>query len=746
MDDQEALPPEQIAAMGESLMAALEQARATGADTTEIEGQLYQLQQMLKEQEERAARERQDRLARLGLSLKAELDKRRGERQVVELRWMRDTRRYNSEYEPDKAQEMAARKYGSRAFVPLTRRVVNVIEARLGDLLFPVDDTNFGVEPSPVPQLSKAAELAARMPEDQPVDAGGEQIPASAVKMAVGEMLDKARDAAAAMQKEIEDQLAESDFASEARAAIRDGLVIGMGVIKGPTLYMRMRKQWAEVSGKMVLQMVEDERPSAARVDPWLFFPETAAKSMKECGSAFEGHPMSRAEFAALARQPGFDKEAIRQELEGLPNYTPDANERSTQEAAGVAGIPVQKYMVWEYHGPIDRTDLEACGCELPDDELVTYSGVVFFTDRGRVLKAIVNVMQSGAIPYHTWSWQPDANSIYGYGLSYELGDVQDAANASWRGGLDNMGLSVGGQLVIDQQAIKPQNGSYAIEPNKVWFKTVPGGRVEDVFKLFEIPSRIQELMAIFNMAKQLADEIGGPMLAMQGQDAPSYMQTAQGMSIAYNSASVWMRRGVKNWDDFMTIPMVTQFVDWNMEHNPKDEIKGDMRPIARGASHLLEAEGQVQRIQLLMQMAQGMGIPLRKAVNQLRAMCRAMRLDDRDLLPSDEEIAEMEKQQAAQQPQKSPEQERLEIRQMELQDRQQEREHQAMLTQQTNQLRMAELAQKEGLTVEQTRAKYELEMTKLQANLEDRREERALKAQSLNAELASRMTTGAGV
>ena len=114
--------------------------------------------------------------------------------------------------------------------------------------------------------------------------------------------------------------------------------------------------------------------------------------------------------------------------------------------------------------------------------------------------------------------------------------------------------------------------------------------------------------------------------------------------------------------------------------------------------------------------------------------------------LPSDEELAKMEEQQAQQQPQLSPEQERLQIRQMELEDRKAEREHQSLLTGQTNQLRMAELAQKEGLTVEQTRAKYELDMAKLQAHLEDRREERAFKAQALNAELASRMTTGAGV
>lgn len=741
------LPADALQALGQALAIQLEQVLANGGDTTEVEGLLYRVQQRAESLEREEADARAARVARLGLTLKGDLDKRRGERQQVELRWMSDIRRYNGEYEGQRAAELNAREFGSRAFVPITRRVINVIEARLGDLLFPVDDRNFGVESSPVPSLGKAAELTARMPEDQPVDVNGEQIPVSAVKQAVGEMLDRANAAAAAMQREIEDQLAESDYATEARRAIRDGLVLGLGVVKGPTLYLRTKKKWTQrPDGTMAMELVEDTSPSSARVDPWLFFPETAAKSMKDCGSTFEGHPMSASEFAALAQQPGFDKEAIRDELRGLPSYTPDANERSTQEAAGVAGVTVQKHMVWEYHGPISKEDLEDCGCELPDDPLLIYTGVVFFTDRGRVLKAIISPTQTGELPYHTWSWLPDQNSIFGYGLSYELSDMQDAANSSWRAAQDNMGLSVGGQLVVDTQAIQPQDGKWAITPNKVWRKTVPGGRVEDYIKLFEVPSRVNELLGIFNIAKQLCDEIGGPMLAMQGQDAPSYMQTAQGMSIAYNAASVWMRRAVKNWDDFITIPQITQYVDWNMEHNPKPEIKGDMRPIARGSSHLLEAEGQVQRIQLLMQAAQGMGIPLRKAVNQLRAMARAMRLDDQDLLPDDAEIAKMEEAQAKQRPQLTPEQERLQIRQMELQDRQEDRAHQAALSQQTNQLRMAELAQKEGLTVEQTRSKYELEAVKVQANLQDRREQRAHEAQALNAEIATRMQTGAGV
>jgi hypothetical protein len=743
--DQEPLAPlPDLMAQAQALAAQMDAMQAQGQDSTEVEGELYVVMQRIQEAQAQADAERRGRVQSLGMGLLAELQKRKGERQLVELRWLRD-----NQYEDDKEKQLAQRQFGSKAFVPLTRRIVNVVEARLGDLLFPVDDTNFGVEPSPVPELSKAAELAAKLPDDQQVETPEGPVPVGAVRQSVGQLLDKASDAAAAMKREIDDQLQQCDYPTEARRAIRDGLVLGIGVIKGPTVYLRTKKQWEIAEdGTATMTLKEDTSPQSARVDPWLFFPETAAKGMKDNGSTFEGHPMSAAQFAGLATTlPDVDKEAIREELMQPASDTTDTNVKATQEAAGVAGVTRNSYMVWEYHGPISADDLRACGCDLPDDPLMVYTGVVFFTDRGRVLKAQISVMDGSGLPYHVWSWQPDANSIFGYGLPYELRDMQESANSSWRAAQDNMGLSVGGMLVVDTNAIKPADGgNYDIAPNKVFHKREAGGRVEDYLTFVEIPSKVNDLLAVFNLSKQLCDEIGGPMLAMQGQDAPSYVQTATGMGIAYNAASVWMRRGVKGWDDFITIPQISQYIDWNMRHNPKREIKGDLNPIARGTSHLLESEGQITRLQTLMTMASQVGIPLRKAINQLREMARAMRLDEQKLLPDDAEISQMEEQQRNAQPKLTPEQERLKIREMELADRKEDREMNAQLAAQTNQLRMAELAQKEGLSVEEIRAKYEMHKADVIANLTDRREQRQHDAQALNAEIATRMQTGAGV
>jgi hypothetical protein len=48
----------------------------------------------------------------------------------------------------------------AKAFVKLTRHKTNGWAARLSDLLFPTDEKNWGIQPTPMPELAKAAKQA----------------------------------------------------------------------------------------------------------------------------------------------------------------------------------------------------------------------------------------------------------------------------------------------------------------------------------------------------------------------------------------------------------------------------------------------------------------------------------------------------------------------------------------------------------------------------------------------------------
>lgn len=682
----------------------------------------------------------------LGARLLTDVRDRINRRREVERRWLADLRRYNNEYEPDTLKAVEARRYGSKVFVPLTRRVCNILEARLSDLLFPTDDRNFVIDSSPQPELVDAANLAQKLTPDSPVNMPGASVSAGDIHAAIKDVIDEAKKRAGAMQRVVDDQLKEADYPTVAREVIHDAIVFGTGVMKGPHPLLQTQRVWTMVNGQAALVMQQDTKPAVMRVDVWNFFPESGVPDMSRNGSVFEKHELSKLELVRLAQQPGFDVEAIRDIASRPPVGLRDNTLAERQTASGMQSSDVQKYVLYEYHGPVDAEDLEACGCDGVDDALMVMQACVFFDESGRVIKAYITPLDTEALVYSVFNWQKDSASVFGYGVPYELGDLQESANSSFRAAMDNMGLSVGPMVVVDDQAITPANGQWVIEPNKVWRKTDRTQQVAQCFGFFQTDSRVNELMMIFNSCVQMLNEVGGPAMATQGQEAIVSVRTDFQASMAYASASVWMRRAVKLWDDQITVPLIRRYVDWNMQFNPDPNIKGDLHVIARGTSALMEAEGQVQKVAMLMRASQEAGIPIRRVITQLRSMARAMRLDPDELLPDDAEIAAMEKKQAEQGPPPNPELERIKIRQLELADNEQERAFKIQINESNNRMRWAEIASRENITIQQAQQRYALETGKLEAELADRQAAREHDAQKFNAEAVIKARQGSGI
>jgi hypothetical protein len=71
----------------------------------------------------------------------------------------RQPRAYWGKYD-DSTETSLANSQKSKAFVKLTRHKTNGWAARLSDLLFPTDEKNWGIQPTPLPELAKAAKVA----------------------------------------------------------------------------------------------------------------------------------------------------------------------------------------------------------------------------------------------------------------------------------------------------------------------------------------------------------------------------------------------------------------------------------------------------------------------------------------------------------------------------------------------------------------------------------------------------------
>ena len=192
-------------------------------------------------------------------------------RKLTEERWLDDLRQFHGNYDGKTSAILQSDEHRSKIFLNITRPKTNAWAARLGDMLFPNDERNWGIDPTPVPELTEDAQAAVKEAEamderaetaigehNSAVDAGEEPDPihaqiagqaaASAKRLRdhydqSQKVLEEARKRAAAMEREIDDQLTEARYPAMCRDVIMDAVKLGSGIFKGPVITSSGRKR-----------------------------------------------------------------------------------------------------------------------------------------------------------------------------------------------------------------------------------------------------------------------------------------------------------------------------------------------------------------------------------------------------------------------------------------------------------------------------------------------------------------------
>jgi hypothetical protein len=692
-----------------------------------------------------------ERLQVFGSRLSRIAHKQVQKRAQIETRWLNDYRQYHGEYDPETVSRLKLAE-GSELFVNITRNKTNAAEARLQDMLFPTDDRNWGIGPTPVPQLEQIEPgQMGQGPDGEPVDLG----------QVADEVMREARKKAEMMQTEIDDQLKESRYQIKARDVIHDAAVVGTGVLKGPVIVGRTRKRWdTDQSGLAVLTVTESLEPAIERVDPWDFFPDMSARTIDEAEFVFERHLWSKRQLREFARLPGALTEQVRAVVRAGKDSAGIAKDYTNDIRAitGVDSVSTDtKYEVWEYHGPIRKDELldaldeagEPLGpdeCDELDDEI---EAVVFFSGN-HVLKVVLNPMDTGDRPYSVFNWEKDESCIFGFGIPYLMRHAQRVINAAWRMMMDNAGASVSDIIVANRELITPADGNWSSQPGKkkLYFLKEKSRDVREAFASFTIPNHQAELAAIFQMARQLADEETNLPLIAQGEQSAHVTKTSSGMAMLMNSANIVLRRAVKNWDDDMTRPTITRFYDWNMQYSDKPDIKGDYTVDARGSGALLVREKQQENLMIYANISAGNPeLAIRRDWAGLdREIAKSLEVPYHTITLSDADIEAKRKQMAENAQQGGEDQLKmaeLQLKQAQLQmdqqkaraeaqrkqlELQQEAQYNAAKLAQERELKLAEIAARENLTVAQLQAKVALDEARIKTEREKAAGDLALK------------------
>jgi hypothetical protein len=681
------------------------------------------------EELEELKQQQEEELNVLGSKLHTLAHEQVAARDQIETRWLEDLRQYNGKYTP---AELGRMEQKSSVYVNITRNKTRAAIARLSDMLLPNDDTNFAVKPTPVPVMSKVQppmmadvqqpDMTGMAPEGMPPEPDPQQV---------------ADDAARAMQKQIEDDFADSRYNAHVRDVIQDACILGTGILKGPSIINRTRRAWLtdEQTGESFVEVQEEFRPVVERVDPWDFYPDMSAAHMGEAEFVFERKLINRKQLRELADLPGVMKDQLRRALQGDEGgHIAHDRRDDLREITGVDTVANgNRYELWEYWGPLDKEELEACGCETDDDPLVEYTGCVLMVGR-HVIKAAMHPLDSGELPYSVFNWEEDSASILGFGVPYLMRQPQKVVNAAWRMMMDNAGLSAGPQIVVNKRGMRPKDNDWTIRPNKIWEYT-GDAPIDQAFMSIQIQNNQADLAAIFNMAQSLADTETNLPILLQGEgmsDGPG-ARTATGMQMLMNNSNIVLRSAVKNFDDGISVPTVRRFYDYHMMYTDRAEIKGDFDVVAKGTSVLIAREEQQEKLMMLAQVAAQNPIfaDLTNWSGLYKEILRTLQVPVDTVTYSDEEIEQQQAMQGEEglPPEMQVKMQELQLREQELQLKAQQWQQESQLKQQEAQLkaqdmqfeqqaRMAELQHKQEKDHAELALKHELTVTQLQSKL----------------------------
>ena len=407
--------------------------------------------------------------------------------------------------------------------------------------------------------------------------------------------------AAKMMEKQIKDQLEESDASMHLRNTAFECALFGTGVLKGP---FATTKEYANWNDEGEYDPTIKTVPKVSYVSAWNFYPDPDASNMEECDYVIERHKLTKTQLRNLRTRPFFREEAIAEAIDIGQNYNIkwwEASLLDSQDEESSRGYDTYRYEALEYWGVMDRELVEESGIEIPEEyEDVNELQVNVWICNGEVLRFVVNPFLPKRIPYCAVPYEVNPYAFFGIGVGENMDDTQTLMNGFMRMAVDNAVLSGNLLIEVDETNLTPGQ-DLTVYPGKV-FRRQGGAPGQAIFGT-KFPNVSNENMQLFDKARVLADESTGIPSFSHGQTGVTGVgRTAAGISMLMGAAAGSIKTVVKNFDDYMLRPLGQAMFAFNMQFNYNKDIKGDLEVKARGLESLMQNEVRSQRLMSFLQ------------------------------------------------------------------------------------------------------------------------------------------------
>jgi len=588
-----------------------------------------------------------------------------------ETRWLMAYRNYRGLYGPE-VQFTSTEK--SKAFVKITKTKVLAAYAQIVDVLFAGNKFPVGIEPRKSPanvagevnydpnqitdkkvQEKADVEYKVRRKYTRPAiekDLGvykditepvHDELNSGPGTSPSAITFEPAKKAAMMMEKMMHDQLEESQASKHLRTMSFECSLFGTGIIKGPFAYDKEYPHWDQ-NGTYSPEF--KTIPKVESVSIWDFYPDPDSRNMSEAEYTIQRHRMSRTNLRGLKNRPHFREESIELAVSYGSNYVREYWEDVLEDNANTNDV--DRFEILEYWGMLDVEIAEEAGLEIPEElEDRTEVQVNIWICNGQILRLVVNPFTPSRIPYHSVPFELNPYSFFGVGVAENMEDTQLVMNGTMRMAIDNAALSGNLLVEVDETNLVPGQ-DMEIYPGKV-FRRQAGAPGQAIFGT-KFPNVSQELIMMFDKARQLADEATGiPSFSHGSTGVTGVGRTASGMSMLMGAAAMSIKAVVSNVDDYLLAPLGKSLFAFNMQFNFDEEYaKGDLEVSAKGTESLMRNEIRSQRLLQFMQMSSNPTMqPFVKYDYILRELAASMDLDEDKILNDPREAAIQQKMMA---------------------------------------------------------------------------------------------------
>lgn len=535
-------------------------------------------------------------------------------RQKLERVWAKSRRQYQTgdamegasegtQYEkgatldsPLTAYKTEDAKSGSTVSVNITRPYTNAGTAQVANILLPTNRLPFKLDLTAVSDLEALRGVLENYPQL------AELLPSLApgIHQKLNTPENEAKIALEIASKLIKDWLQETNWASAVRMQLIESGKTGTGVIKGP--FPKARRISAEVNDLLeklpaafeqaeVGQLLQSElrtllayAPASECIKVENCYPDPECGSDHQNGKFFyERLPeVTKRQLNEYKAEGAYDAAQIEACLEEGPKIY-------GQERPNAKG----PFELWVRTGSLEYASASVSG------EKISYGFQVTILCNERIIKSEEFWLESTKFPYWILPWEPRENSWAGIGIPEQIETPQRGLNSSVRALMDNMGYSVGPQILEQDGVIEPEDGNWQPYPYKRWKITsgLPGVdavvEAKQALVFLEFPNYLNEIMPVISWWLKMAEDTTGLSLLLQGQAVTQAVGVSQQLMA---NATTNLRLVIKEWDDRTCSPSINAYYEWTQLYGPAT-AKGDAAVTPLGSAALIVRELQQQAL-----------------------------------------------------------------------------------------------------------------------------------------------------